>query len=36
MQKIILQRAGKHAALAATAVLYFAALTMFSYVFTQS
>jgi hypothetical protein len=36
MQKTVLQRAGKQAILAGTAVLYVAALVMFSYVFTQN
>jgi hypothetical protein len=36
MQKITLQRAGETAVLAATAVLYFAAIAMFSFAFTQN
>jgi len=36
MQKIILQRAGKAVVLAATAMLYFAALGLFSFVVTQN
>jgi hypothetical protein len=34
--KIILQRAGENAVLAATAVLYFSALALFSFIFTQN
>ena len=36
MQKIILRYAGKNASMAVTALLYFAALTMFSFVCTQN
>ena len=36
MQKLNLQQAGEHATLAAAAVLYFSALVLFSFWFTQS
>jgi hypothetical protein len=36
MQRIILQRVQENALLAAAVVLYFAAVTLFSFLFTQS
>jgi hypothetical protein len=36
MQKIILQRTGENALLATAVVLYFAAVTVFSFLFTQN
>ena len=36
MQKITLQRVGENAITAGTAVLYFAAVAMFSFLFTQN
>jgi hypothetical protein len=36
MQKISMQRVEENALMATTAVLYFAAVAMFSFIFTQS